>query len=138
MSAGEPIAAKVRELTGGGGVKYALDAVGGATGLAVVDALGAGGRMLVYGTLSGEPIALDPRTLMVGQKSIAGFWLSEWVKEQSVLQMLRLFRQVQGLLRLKVLTSEVAATFEMEDFQRALTQAQALGRTGKVLLRIGH
>ena len=74
VSAGESIAAKVRELTGEGGVKYALDAVGGPTGLAVVDALAPGGRMLVYGTLSGEPIALDPRTLMVGQKStLQGF-----------------------------------------------------------------
>ena len=51
--------------------------------------------------------------------------------------MLKLFRQVQVLMRQKVLTTEVAATFELEDFQRALTQAQALGRTGKVLLQIG-
>ena len=76
----EPLAERVRALTGGAGVLYALDAVGGATGREVVESLATGGRVLVYGTLSAEPIALDPRLLMVGQKSIQGFWLSEWVK----------------------------------------------------------
>ena len=49
-------------------VRYALDPVGGETGLVAARALGAGGRRLVYGTLSGQPIPLDPRLLMVGQK----------------------------------------------------------------------
>jgi NADPH:quinone reductase-like Zn-dependent oxidoreductase len=92
--------------------------------------------MLVYGTLAGEPMPLDPRLLMMGQKSIAGFWLSEWVKEQGVLGMLKLFKQVQALMREKVLTSEVAGTFKVEDYQQALTQAQTPGRMGKVLLRL--
>ena len=73
----EPLAERVRALTNNVGVLHALDAVGGATGLAVVESLAAGGRLLVYGTLSAEQIALDPRLLLVGQKSIQGFWLSE-------------------------------------------------------------
>ncbi|HYV38253.1 MAG TPA: zinc-dependent alcohol dehydrogenase family protein [Gemmataceae bacterium] len=136
VSAGEPIADKVQQLTGGG-AKFALDAVGGPTAKALIDALGPGARMLVYGTLSGEPIPLDPRSLIAGQKSIAGFWLSEWAKEQGVLGMLKLFKQVQGLMREKILTSEVAGTFALEDYQKALTQAETPGRMGKVLLRIG-
>jgi NADPH:quinone reductase-like Zn-dependent oxidoreductase len=132
----ESIVDRVRTLTGGAGVKYALDAVGGAAGHAAVDSLGAGGRMLVYGTLSGEPISLDPRVLMVGQKSIAGFWLSEWARAQGILGMLKLFRQVQQLMRQGILTSEVGSSHVLGDYQRALTQAQAQGKTGKVLLRI--
>jgi NADPH:quinone reductase-like Zn-dependent oxidoreductase len=135
-SAGESITERVHALAAGG-VKYALDAVGGETGKAVLEALAPGGQMLVYGTLSGQPIPVDPRVLMVGQKTLAGFWLSEWVKAQGVLSMLKLFRQVQSLMRQKVLTTDVTASFVLEDFQRALTQAQAGGRTGKVLLRLG-
>jgi NADPH2:quinone reductase len=135
-SAQESITDKVRSLTGGAGVQYALDAVGGSMGKAAVESLGAGGRMLVYGTLSDEPMALDPRVLMVGQKSIAGFWLSEWTREQSILGMLKLFRQVQQLMRQGVLTSEVAGTHALEDYQRALAQAEAPGKTGKVLLQM--
>jgi NADPH:quinone reductase-like Zn-dependent oxidoreductase len=132
----ESVPQKVKEWTGDG-VKYALDAVGGATGTAAVESLAPGGRMLVYGTLSFEPIALDPRFLITGQKSVSGFWLSDWAREQGVFGMLKLFRQVQALMREKVLVSDVAGTFALEDYQRALTQAQATGRAGKVLLRIG-
>ena len=66
---------RFNDLTQGVGVRYALDAVGGPTGTAVIQALASGGCLLVYGTLSGEPLALDSRTLMVGGKSIRGFWL---------------------------------------------------------------
>src|SRR5262249_54794942 len=134
-SSAESVVERVKQWTGEG-VQFGLDAVGGSTGKAAVESLGPGGRMLVYGTLSGEPIGLDPRVLMVGQKSVAGFWLSEWVRTQGALSMLRLFREVQGLMRRGVLTTEIGSTHPLEDFQRALTQAQTSGRKGKVLLRI--
>jgi NADPH:quinone reductase len=136
-SADEPIPERVRAITGGAGVAYAVDAVGGATGSDVVRSLGEGGRLLVYGTLSGEPLTVDPRTLMVGQKSVEGFWLSEWARGQRVLTMLGLFREVGRLLREGVLKTEVAATFPLEQVREAVKQAATPGRQGKVLLRIG-
>jgi NADPH:quinone reductase-like Zn-dependent oxidoreductase len=135
-TAEESIPERVNQITGGAGMAYALDAVGGATGLAVVQALAPGGRLLVYGTLSGEPIPLDPRALMVGQKSIQGFWLSEWVRQQGVLTMLRLFKKIRQLLRAGVLTSEVAASFALDEIQAAVKAAQAHQHSGKILLRI--
>jgi NADPH:quinone reductase-like Zn-dependent oxidoreductase len=132
----ESIPDRVREITAGAGVKFAFDAVGGTTGAAVVQSLAPGGRLLVYGTLSGEPILLDPRTLMVGHKCVEGFWLSEWVSRQRTLTMLGLFRFIHKLLRQGVLTSDVAGTHPLEDVQKAVRQAEAPGRHGKVLLRI--
>ena len=119
------------------GVRAALDAVGGRTGSEVVKALGRGGRMLVYGTLSGEPLTADPRTLMVGQRRVEGFWLSEWVRDQGVLTMLGLFRRIGRLLRKGVLTSEVGATYPLGEVRAAVRQAATPGRMGKVLLRMG-
>jgi NADPH:quinone reductase-like Zn-dependent oxidoreductase len=127
---------RVRALTGGQGVPFALDAVGGATAAAVTRVLAPGGRMLLYGTLSGEPISLEPRALMGGQKAIAGFWLSEWVRDQGMFTMLKLFRQIKRLLRAGVLTSEVAASFPLEQIKDAVQLAQTPGRQGKVLLRM--
>src|SRR5205807_5467442 len=60
-TADESIEERVQALTEGQGVHFALDAVGGATGSAVVATLAAGGRLLVYGTLSLEPLTVDPR-----------------------------------------------------------------------------
>jgi NADPH:quinone reductase-like Zn-dependent oxidoreductase len=127
----------VREITGGAGVPFAVDAVGGLTGGAVARTLAPGGRMLLYGTLAGEPIPLDPRALIAGQKSVEGFWLSDWSARQGVLTMLRLFRQIKRLLRDGVLTSEVGATFGMDEIRAAVERAETPGRQGKVLLRLG-
>jgi NADPH:quinone reductase len=136
-TADESVEDKARELTGGEGVRYALDAVGGATGSAAVRALGPGGRLLVYGTLSEEPLSFDPRTIMVGAKRVEGFWLSEWVRTRNKLQMLRLFRRLTALLRAGVLTSDLGRTFPMERAAEAVREAVAPGRSGKVLLRLG-
>ncbi len=82
-SADEDIPSRVREIIGGAGVPFALDAVGGSAGLDAVRSLGVHGRVLVYGTLSGEPVPLELRLLMVGQKRLEGFWLSEWAANRA-------------------------------------------------------
>ncbi len=133
----ESLTERVRALTQEEGVPFAIDPVGGMTGAEVAASLGRGGRMLLYGTLSGEPLTIDPRILMVGQKRIEGFWMSEWVREQSPVTMFLLLRQIGQLIRSGVLASEVAATFPLNDVRAAVRQATAPGRQGKVLLRIG-
>src|SRR5262249_46725821 len=109
---------------------------GGATGLAAVKALAPHGRLLVYGTLSGEPVPLDTRILMVGPRCIEGFWLSNWVREQGVLAMLGLLRRIRGLMRTGVVTTEAGTSFSPEKIKEAVRQAETPGRGGKVLLRI--
>lgn len=126
----------VQELTGGQGAAFGLDAVGGATTIEALRCLGARGRLLVYGTLAAEPTPLDTRLLMVGQKSIEGFWLSEWVKSQGALAMLRLFRRLVALLRAGVLTSPIGMTYPMDRVAEAVVEAERPGRGGKVLLRM--
>jgi len=133
----EPLLQRALEITGGAGAAFGLDAVGGATGSEAVQALGRGGRLLVYGALAEEPLTLSPRTLLVGQKRVEGFWLSEWVRDQGIFTMLFLFRRLSQLIRAGVLRSEVGATFPLEQFQTAVRQAAQPGRQGKVLLRIG-
>ncbi|MGH7169374.1 MAG: zinc-dependent alcohol dehydrogenase family protein, partial [Gemmataceae bacterium] len=133
----EPLSESVKALTGGEGVRHAIDAVGGATGSEIVGVLARGGRLVVYGTLAGEPLSVDPRALMVGQKHIEGFWLSEWVRDQKPWTMLWLFRQIGKLMRAGVLVSDMGQSFALTDIHAAVRQAAQPGRQGKVLLRIG-
>src|SRR5262249_33774113 len=133
----ESIGERVQAITGGAGVPFALDAVGGATGSEGIKALGAGGRLLFYGTLSAAPITFDSRPLMVGNKVVEGFWMSEWARRQRILTMLGLFRRVGKLLRASVLTSEVAASYSLDEIKTAVERAAAPGRSGKILLKIG-
>jgi NADPH2:quinone reductase len=135
-TADESLTDRVAEVTRAAGVSFAIDCVGGTTGSDVVKALAPGGRMLVYGTLSGAPLTFDPRLLIAGQKRVEGFWLSEWVAAQRPLTLLALFREIGRLMREGVLTTEVGATFPLDKVREAVRQAATPGRHGKVLLRL--
>ncbi len=132
----ESIEERAKEITAGQGIRFALDAVGGQAGSAVVRCLGPGGRMLVYGTLSSEPLQIDPRTLMVGAKQVAGFWLSEWTRQQGPLTMLKLFRKIARLMRAGVVTTPIGERFALDQIAVAVQKAAEPGRAGKVLLRL--
>lgn len=130
-----PIPEQVAKATGGG-VGFAMDPVGGATGTGVVKSLGNGGRAVLYGSLSGEPISVDPRFMITGSKSVQGFWLSNWVKTQGVLKMLGRIGEVRGLIRSGVLKTEIAATYKLEQVKDAVQHAAKGGKGGKVLLKM--
>src|SRR5262249_17535425 len=136
-SSDESVPERALALTGGAGVPFAIDAVGGKTGSDAVLALGTHGRLLVYGTLSMEPMSIDPRVLMVNHKTVEGFWLSEWAARQNVATMLLLIRRIRNLMRASVLVSEVGSTFSLDQINEAVQQAEKPGRQGKVLLKIG-
>jgi NADPH:quinone reductase-like Zn-dependent oxidoreductase len=128
---------QVRQLTNGEGVKYAIDPVGGQTGTAVIASLGAGGRCLLFGSLSDEPISLHPRRLLSAAVSVEGFWLGHWAKQQSIPTLLRLFKNMRAMIREGTLHTDVAATYPLDRIADAVTHATAPGKDGKVLLKIG-
>ncbi|MFQ3652209.1 MAG: zinc-dependent alcohol dehydrogenase family protein [Gemmataceae bacterium] len=139
VSGEDDILARVRSLTPQtAGVGYALDCVGGSMGSQAVACLGSGGRLLLYGTLSNDPIRLESRSLMVGRKTIEGFWLADWVKLQSPWVMLSLFRQITALIREGILTTDVGACFPLDQISQAVQEAERVGRGGKVMLRLGQ
>jgi len=131
-----PIPEQVRKLVPDG-VRYAIDPVGGATGSQIIAALSHGGRCLLYGSLSDEPVSVHPRFFIGNNLRVEGFWLGEWAKAQRVLTMLKLFRQVKALMREGVLQTQFSATYALEDVRKAVEHAAAPGKGGKVLLRIG-
>jgi NADPH:quinone reductase-like Zn-dependent oxidoreductase len=117
-----------------GGAHYAVDAVGGATGGLALASLRHGGRLLLYGTLSGEPLPVESRLVMRQQLRVEGFWLGHWATQQRSLRMLRLFRRITMLLRAGVLTSPVASVVPASQVRDAVRAAEQPGRVGKVLL----
>lgn len=137
VEADGPIDEQVKQLTSGNGVKYAIDPVGGKTGSDVIASLGAGGRCLLFGSLSDEPISLHPRRLLSAAIKVEGFWLGEWAKQQSIPRMLRLFSRVRALMSDGTLRSDVAATYPLDRVVEAVTHATAPGKGGKVILTIG-
>ena len=132
----DDIPARVAEITAVKMAPYALDCIGGPIVADVVESLAPQGRLLVYGTLSGEPATLQTRSLMKGQRAIEGFWLSEWVQNQNVFRMLGLFQQITSLMRAGVLTTPVAATYPFEQLGSAIEHVERQARGGKILLQL--
>jgi NADPH:quinone reductase-like Zn-dependent oxidoreductase len=127
---------RVRTITKGTGVPFAMDPVGGATGTRAVQCLAAGGRAILYGMLSGEPVSVDPRLLITGSKRVEGFWLADWAKGRSLLQKLRMTREIRRHMRAGTTTTEIGATFPLDRVAEAVRAADAPGKPGKVLLSL--
>ena len=119
-----------------GGVQCVLDCVGGETGSQALRTLAPGGRMICYGTLSPEPIALPPRDIMMPMTKVEGFYLAAYLANRSLFERISLVRNTGKLIASGVLGTSVEQTYALDDIHEALEHARRPGRTGKVLLRL--
>ena len=127
----ESIEERVKAITDGKGAPWAIECVGGTTGSGMVRPSPRAGTCSFTARLSDEPIAVDPRVLIGMAARVEGFWLGNWAKKQGPLRMLKLFRQINGLMKEGVLTSEIGATFSLDEVQSAVKQAEQLGAAGE-------
>ena len=94
-----PIDEQVRRVAGGEPVRFAVDPVGGEMGTQMLRSLSGGGRLVLFGTLSGEPIQVDSRLIISGPRTVEGFWLGHWMRQRSIPASLLLFREIAALIR---------------------------------------
>jgi NADPH2:quinone reductase len=96
-----PIDEQVRRIVDPQGVKYAIDPVVGETGTQMYQALGEEGRMLVYGSLTGEPIRVgaDPRFILAGRRILEVFWLGYWFNRLDETARRQLVQEIVTLMR---------------------------------------
>lgn len=131
----DDLKAQVHKITGGKGVPYALDPIGGQLASDMVQCLGLKGRMLVYGTLTRDPIVFSPRDLMTPLTRIDGFFLPNYLERKSMLQKLMIIKKVERLVQKGILQSEVGPIFPIDSYTEALAAVNQPGNKGKVLLR---
>jgi NADPH:quinone reductase len=99
-------------------------------------ALGDEGRMLVYGSLTGEPIRVgaDPRFIVAGRRILEAYWLGYWFARLDETARRRLFQEIVNLIHEGILVTSPARPFPLDEIGTAVTQAEATGRKGKILL----
>ena len=124
-------------MTGGQGVRSALDCVGGPLTGQVLRCLGLNGRLVVYGTLADAPIEFPARDLMMPLAQVSGFYLGNWMAQQSPIRLLGLLRAVKRLTAEGVFQTDVSEIYPLEQASAAVAASLKPGRTGKVMLRIG-
>lgn len=110
----------------------ALEAVSGDLTRRVLDAMPRGSQVLIYGALSLEAAQLNPAALIFGGKRVAGFWLTDWLRDMSLWERFRVARQVQRML-VGDLQTRVQARVPLEAGAEALEQYARTMSAGKVL-----
>jgi NADPH:quinone reductase-like Zn-dependent oxidoreductase len=132
----ESLVERVRAITGGRGVRGAIDAVSGPQDGEVAKCLAAGGTMLTMGVLGGVTLGpIDAGDLLFKGATIRGFWLTNWFMRQSPESVGRALTEVLTLLATGVMKPVVEAEYDLADFRSAIAHAERPGRSGKVLLR---
>jgi NADPH2:quinone reductase len=132
----ESLIDRVRALTGGQGVRGAIDSVSGPGAAAVAACLSLGGTMITFGGLGGTTVGpIEVADLVFKGATIRGFWLTDWFRRTSSETVARTIGEVMTLLATRVLEPPVAAEYDLADFRVALAHAEQPGRHGKVLLR---
>jgi NADPH:quinone reductase-like Zn-dependent oxidoreductase len=131
-----PIDEQVRKVVGPEGVRYAIDPVVGETGTQVFQSLGEEGRMLVYGSLTREPmrIGADPRNILAGRRIFEVFWLGYWLTKFDAAARRGLYEDLVTLIREGILESSIGRKYPLDDVAAAVAQSETKGRSGKVLL----
>lgn len=130
----DDVVPQVMALTGGKGVKGALDAVGGATGALAASCLRAGGTMIVYGVLSMESTPIHTGEMLFKGTTVRGFWLSYWFRSKPPQEIMPVLVELMQLMAAGHLCPPVEAEYDLADIQEAVSHAQRPGRSGKILL----
>jgi NADPH:quinone reductase-like Zn-dependent oxidoreductase len=136
VSTDGPIDEQVRDIVGSKGVGYAIDPVIGETGSQMYKALNDDGRMLIYGSLTGEPMLVgdDPRYILAGRRVLEVFWLGYWLPRLDEPARLQLVDDIVTLLHAGILETSPGRKFTFDEVEAAVTQAESKDRGGKVLL----
>jgi NADPH:quinone reductase len=139
VSTDGPIDEQVRDIAGPDGVRYAIDPVAGETGTQLFKALHEEGKMLVYGSLSGEPIRVgdDPRYILAGRRVLEVFWLGYWLPRLETEARRQLMDAIAGLVRDGILETSPGRRYSLDEIGAAVTEAESARNQGKVLLRPG-
>jgi NADPH:quinone reductase-like Zn-dependent oxidoreductase len=129
----EDLVARVRELTGGRGVRLAFDAVAGPGAETVAHAVAPGGTLFVYGNLA-QQVTPVPRGLRA--LAVQTYTVYEITRDPDRLGRAMAF--IRAGLRAGTLVPAVDRTFDLSDVVEAHRYLEASGQVGKVVLTVGR
>ena len=125
--------AALREANGGRKVDIVLEMVGGPTFDGSLRALGRFGRLIVFGMASRTPpTPIEPNSLMMGSKTVMGFWLVDCLSDPALLA--TPMKELMEMTATGALRPIVGATYPLEDARQAHEDLRARATTGKVVL----
>ncbi len=130
------VVSQARHITGGATVSLGLDAVGGSASATLAACLAEGGRLVVYGLLSGQPSQMAAHDLVFRGVEMSGFWLARWFADPANREAgKQVYPALMNLSAQGSLEMAVEQVYDLAEVAQALAHAARDGRQGKVLLR---
>ncbi|MFJ5720955.1 zinc-binding dehydrogenase [Streptomyces sp. NPDC093149] len=128
-------AEEVRKAAGGRPIGVALDPIGGKLAESLLDLLTPGGKLVSYGQIAEEAIAVHTSTLLNKSLTLRGKNIGRWLSEASAERRASdVATAKQIALELKD-QFEVAATYGLDELADAVEHAVRPGKVGLVLVR---
>ena len=125
--------AAIREANDGKKVDIVLEMVGGPTFDGSLRALGAFGRLIVFGMASRTPpTPVEPASLMMGSKTVMGFWLVDCMGRRDMLE--TPMKELMDMTASGTLQPVVGGSYPLAEARRAHEDLRARATTGKVVL----
>lgn len=131
---GPGLAHRVAEATSGAPIRLAIDATGGSATGRLCECLAAGGVLVNYGAMSGEPCSVPPASFVFRDVTLRGFWLTQWFKRAAPERQKQVFGELGLLVATGTLKARVQATYPLARIKDAITASAAGERNGKIVL----
>ena len=123
----------VHDFTNGTLPVLALNSVGGESAAYLIKALAENGTMVTFGAMTGEKVRFPTRELIFKNIQLRGFWMDRWARLRPRLEYNACLQQIFNLLQCKKLVLPFAATYPLDQWQKALEAAQRPNLGGKIL-----
>ncbi|SDI80905.1 NADPH2:quinone reductase [Natribacillus halophilus] len=125
---------EVLQATDGEGVDIAMEMAGGDIFEKTLRILGRFGRLIVFGSASGEPSKLDARRLMEKNQSVIGFFLPQVMRKPQLIQ--SSLEELFSHLRSGDLQLQIGHTFTLEEAARVHELMEDRKTKGKIILEV--
>lgn len=126
----------VRALTGGAPIVRAIDSIGGEASQRLMSLLAdADGELIVFGSLTFEPVVVSGGDLIFKQALVKGYWASRRFAATPPAELARLIGELAAQAQAGTLPLPVGGIHALSAARAAMLAAEQPGRRGKVLLR---
>ena len=126
---------QVKKIVGDTPIKGAVDAVGGKSGGELISLLGKHGAMASLGSVSGEPLMINPSHLIFNLTQVKGFWASDLMQSMSADDMQRLTKELIESAASGTFKLPTGGIYDLADIQKAVSADVQSGKKGKILIK---
>lgn len=133
---GDGLQQRIADALGGRQLSLVLDPVGGPVSAVLAGFVKFGGAVVSYGLLSGLPTTVPVPDLVYREVTLHGFWLMNWMRHATRAEILETYQKLGEHVESGALQTTVHQTYPLTDFQKAIDEASAYNRNGKVLFTL--